>query len=421
MGTAQSALGILVIPLVAWLISEDRAALGGRRSLRIVGAGLALQLAIGALLIGVPQSRFIFEALAGAVAALQAASEEGLRVVFGYLAGGPTPFEQSQPANGYILAFRALPLILLMSVLSRLLYHWGILQRLVLGGAWVLHRSLGIGGAVGVSAAANVFVGMVEAPLFVRPYLRTMDRGALFALMTVGMATVAGTVMALYAAILSTSIPGAAGHILAASVMSAPAALMIARLMVPQGFDSGDDVEMKLVDAPASTMDALAQGMVEGLRLLAYVTAMLVVMIALVALVNMVLALVGEVGGAPLTAQRLLGWAMMPAAWLIGIPWGEAALAGQLLGVKVVLNEFLAYLDLAATGGDLSERSRIILLYALCGFANFGSLGIMTGGLIAMAPERRTDILALGPKTILSGTLSTLLTGAVIGVLLPLF
>jgi len=421
LASAQSLLGVVLIPLIAWALSEDRRALKAARVARITGSGLALQGAIAAVLLLVPQTQIFFAALAAAVGALQGAMIEGMKVVFGYLAGGPQPFETVNPQNSFVFAFQALPLILVMSVLSRLLYHWGVLQRVVRAFAWVLQKTLSVGGALGTSAAANIFVGMVEAPLLVRPYLRDMARDELFAAMTVGMATVAGTVMALYATIVGPVVEGAAGHILAASVMSAPAALMLARLMVPAASDGAPaPVDPVIEDPPRNAMDAIAQGTGEGLKLLAYVAAMMVVMVALVALVNVMLAPVGNVLGMSLTAQAIFGWLMSPLAFIIGIPWGEAAAAGELIGVKTVLNEFLAYLQLAkAAPGELSERSRLILTYALCGFANLGSLGIMTGGLIAMAPERRADIVSLGPKTIVSGTLATLLTGAVIGVFTP--
>jgi CNT family concentrative nucleoside transporter len=281
---------------------------------------------------------------------------------------------------------------------------------------------------VGTSAAANIFVGMVEAPLLVRPYLAGMSRGELFATMTVGMAGVAGTVLALYASILEPVLPGAAGHLIVASVISVPAALLLAELMVPHDppnapadapEDPGGD-RIALEDAPRSSMDAIAQGTWEGVVLLANVTAMLIVAIALVALANQLLGLAGRPLGLDLTFERLLGWAFAPLAWLVGIPWAEATQGGALLGAKTVLNELVAYLQLAAPGSaGLSDRSRLILSYALCGFANFGSLGIMIGGIAAMVPERRAEIASLGARTIVSGTLATLMTAAAVGLMTP--
>lgn len=415
----QSMIGLVVIPLIAWSLSEDRFGQGWQRILTIWAVGLGCQLAIAALLFGIPGSQIFFQVLADAVAALQAATLKGMQFVFGYVAGGPAPFDTTNPQFAFTLAFQALPLILLMSVLSRLFYHWGILQRIVGAFAWALKKTLGVGGPLGTSAAANIFVGMVEAPLLIRPYLSSMSRGALFAMMTTGMATVAGTVLALYATILEPTVPGAAGHLLAASVMSAPAALMIARLMVPEGFSDGpESAEIEMPEATSSSMDAIAQGTLDGVRLLAMVTAMLVVMVALVALANAGLGLIGDVAGSALTIERMLGWVCAPLAWLVGIPWSEAGAAGGLIGVKVVLNEFLAYLQMSGLPEEaLSPRSRLILTYVICGFANLGSLGIMIGGLVAIAPERRAEIVALGPRTIVSGTLATLMTGAVVGAL----
>lgn len=414
----QSFLGLAAIPLIAWLFSEDRRALAGSDLLRLCFAGIAVQMLLASILLRLPQSRIFFTAMDRAVAALQGATEEGLRFVFGYLAGGPSPFVVSAPEYSFVLAFRALPLILLMSVISRLLYHWGILQKVVAGFSWALKRALGVSGALGTSAAANIFLGMVEAPLLIRPYIRTMGRGALFATMAVGMAGVAGTVMALYASFLERLVPGAAGHILVASIMSVPAALVISRIMVPQGFsDSGRaDTEIDTARQTASSMDAIAQGTTDGIQLLAYVVAMLVVMIALVALANGIVGSVGQLLGWQLSLQRILGWMAAPLAWLIGIPWADAQTAGALIGIKTVLNEFLAYLELARLPETaLSPRSRLILTYGLCGFANLGSLGILIGGMTAMAPDRRAEIVELAPRTLLAGTLATLMTGAVVG------
>jgi CNT family concentrative nucleoside transporter len=294
----------------------------------------------------------------------------------------------------------------------------------VQGIGWVLRRTMGVSGPVGTSAAANIFLGMVEAPLMVRPYLAGMSRAGLFATMTVGMAGVAGTVLAVYASILQPVVPGVAGHLIVASVISVPAALMLSELMVPHdpaGPGPGapgepDRDKIVIEDPPRSSMDAIAQGTWEGVVLLANVTAMLIVAVALVALANQLLGLISASFGVQLTFQQALGWAFAPLAWLIGIPGAECAQAGALLGVKTVLNEFLAYLQLAGLApGALSDRSRLILTYALCGFANFGSLGIMVGGIAAMAPQRRAEIAALGAKTMVSGTLSTLMTAAIVG------
>jgi CNT family concentrative nucleoside transporter len=280
---------------------------------------------------------------------------------------------------------------------------------------------MGVGGAVGLSAAANVFVGMVEAPLFVRPYVARMSRSELFVMMSCGMATIAGTVMVLYASFIGRVVPGALGHILAASVIATPAAIAVALLMVPPALreraTGGTAADLAPSEA-TSSMDAITRGTLDGAALLVSIVAMLLVLVALVHLANAVLGLAPDVGGAPVTLQRALGVAMAPLAWLAGVPWAEAQVAGQLLGTKTILNELLAYIDLAQLGEEgLSARSRLIMTYALCGFANFGSLGIMIGGLATMAPERRGEIVALGAKTLVSGTLATLIAGATVGAL----
>jgi concentrative nucleoside transporter, CNT family len=417
----QSLLGLAVFPLIAWALSENRAAHRASRIARILLAGLGLQFGLAALLLHVPPSRAAFDAVGGLVASLQEATNTGTRLVFGYLAGAPAPFETVRPEYSFVLALQALPLVLLISALSKLLYHWGILQRVVAAIGWGLRRAFGISGAIGTSAAANIFVGMVEAPLFVRPYLAKMSRAGLFATMTVGMATIAGTVLALYATILEPVMPGAAGHLIVASVISAPAALMIAGLMVPESPAQSTTNATRSVAteiATRSSIDAIAEGTREGVVLLVNVTAMLIVIVALIALANQFLGWIGEALGLELTLEAILGVVFVPFAWLIGIPWKECTEAGTLIGIKTVLNELIAFLRLAEVGpAELSERSRLLLTYALCGFANFGSLGIMLGGMTAMVPERRAEIVGLGLKTIVSGTLATLMTAAVVGVL----
>ena len=410
----QPLLGLVLIIALAWVLSEDRRAVRPR----LILAGLALQILLALLLLKLPPAKQAFLALNELVFALQRATQAGTELVFGFLGGGATPFETVHPENSFVLAFRALPLLLVISALSALLFYWRVLPIVVRGFAWLLRRTLGTGGPLGLSAAANVFVGMTEAPLLIRPYLAGLSRGALFGVMACGMATVAGTVMVLYASILSTAIPDALGHILTASLISAPAALMIAGILVPETADRDEDPAPIPTEARGA-MDAITRGTLDAIPLWLNILAMLVVMVALVELANQILGLLPPVVGDPLTAQRMLGWIMAPLVWLIGIPWSEATAAGALMGVKTVLNELVAYLELARLPeGTLSARSEIIMTYALCGFANFGSLGIMIGGLGAMAPERRPEIVALGMKSILAGTLATLMTGAIVGVLL---
>lgn len=408
---AQGVLGIAAILGFAWLVSENRRAFPWRT----VVAGMLLQLLIAAVLLKVPQFRGVFLALNEALMSLERATAAGTTFVFGFLGGGELPYAETAPGRSFVLAFRALPLVLVVSALSSLLFYWRVLPAIVRAISRVLQRIMGVGGAVGLSAAADVFVGMIEAPLLIRPYLQAMTRGELFSVMTCGMATIAGTVMFLYASFLASTMPEAMGHIITASLVSTPGAILLAAVMVPHGgrVTTG---ELTPPQPASSSMDAIAKGAIAGVELLINIIAMLVVFVALVHLANLVLALLPPWAGEPVTLQRALGVLMAPVMWLIGIPWEEAGAAGALMGTKTVLNEFIAYLDMAALPeAALSARSRTIMLYALCGFANFGSLGILIGGLGTMAPDRREEIVQLGLRSVLSGTLATLLTAAIVG------
>ena len=409
----QSAFGLAAFLALAWAISENRAAVRGR----IVWPGLALSAALGIAMLELPALQAIFAALARAVGAVAEATRAGTAFVFGYLGGGDLPFEPSRPENIFVLAFQALPIVVVMSALTALLFHWRIIPLLVRGAALVLRGTLGVGGAVGLSTAANIFVGMVEAPLVIRPYLARLTRGEMFIVMTGGMAGIAGTVMVLYAVLLAPIIPEAFGHILIASVLGAPLAIVIGHIMVPDTGGVAQTHEAPALERAAdSAIDAVAKGTQAGVELLINIVASLVVLVALVALANALLGLVPEIAGAPVTLQRALGLAMAPVCWLMGVPWAEAQSAGALMGVKTVLNELIAYAELARLPPEvLSPRSRLIMLYALCGFANFGSLGIMIAGLSTMAPTRRGEIVGLGMKSIVSGTLCTCLMGALAG------
>jgi CNT family concentrative nucleoside transporter len=409
--TLHAIAGIAGLLALAWLASEKRAAIPWRA----VTGGLALQLALALLLLKLPLAKDFFLWLNDVLVSLEKATQAGTSFVFGYLGGGKPPFAETDPGSSFILAFRALPLVLVVSALSALLFHWRILPAIVRGISWLLERSMRVGGVVGLSTAANVFVGMVEAPLFVRPYLARVSRGEMFAIMAGGMASIAGTVLFLYASILGKVLPDAVAHLLIASVISAPAALVVAFIMVPpEGEATGGRIELR--SEAGGAIDALTRGTLDGAQLLLNIVAMLVVFVALVTLVNLGLAALPEAAGAPLTLQRLFGWVLAPLGWLAGVPWREAQAAGALLGTKTVLNELVAYLELARMG-ELSERSRLLLTYALCGFANFGSLGIMIGGMGTMCPERRAEIVALGLKSIVAGTLATCLTAASVGLI----
>jgi CNT family concentrative nucleoside transporter len=409
----QSAFGFTVILLLAWLASENRRVVAWRT----VVAGIVLQIVLAAALLKLAVFKQFFLALNDTLLALEKATQAGTAFVFGYLGGAALPFAESGPGSSFVLAFRALPLVLVISALSSLLFYWRILPWVVRGISRVLEAAMGVGGAVGLSTAANIFVGMVEAPLFIRPYLAQMSRGELFIVMACGMAGISGTVMVIYASFLLPVIPDALGHILIASIISAPAAIVISVLMVPA---TGEPTSGQLVPAQqaSSSMDAITKGTLDGLGLLLNILALLVVLVALVTLANLMLEALPLVQGRPITLQRMLGTLLAPLAWLVGVPWSEAPAAGALLGTKTVLNEFIAYLDLAhLPEGALSPRSRLLMTYALCGFANFGSLGILIGGMATMAPGRRDEIVGLGMKSIVAGTLATCMTGAVVGML----
>ena len=414
MALLHGLVGYFVLLALAWGLSEAR----WQVAPRLVVGGVLLQFALALLLIKFPPATAVFFMLDDAVNVLQKATDAGTALVFGYLGGGALPFTEAHPGASFILAFRAFPLVLVISALASLLLYWGILQRIVGAFSFVLRKTLGLGGAVGVGAAVHIFVGMVEAPLLVRPYLARMSRGEFFALMSCGMAGIAGTMMVIYASLLGPVVPDALGHVLVASVISTPAALAIAGLMVPFQINPQETVKLVQEDPPASFLEAITRGTNDGIFLIASIIAMLIVLVALVYLVNAAIGLVPHPGDAPFTLQQIFAWIFRPLLWLIGIDGSELDAAAKLMGTKTVLNEFVAYIDLSHLPPDaLSPRAKLIMTYALCGFANFGSVGIMIGGMSAMAPERRHDIVALAPRSIVSGTLATMMSGAVAGML----
>lgn len=409
---AQSALGIAAILLLAWACSENRRAF----PVRTVLTGLALQVALALLLLKVPPARNVLFSLNGIVDALMEATRAGTSFVFGYAGGGDTPFAVTNPKALTNFAFQILPLLIVISALASLLWHWRILPMIVKSFAFALRKIMGIGGAVGLGSAATFFLGMIEAPLLIRPYLPKLSRSELFVLFTVGLATVAGTVFVLYASILEPVVPGALGHILVASLLSLPSGILIARIMVPGSEDTEGDTASAL--QYRSSMDAIARGTSDGLQLWLGIVAMLLVMVALVALADIILKHAPDVFGAPLTVERIFGWIFAPVVWLYGVPWDKAATAGALMGDKTIINEFVAYLKLASLPEDaLDPRSRLIMLYAMCGFANFGSVGILIAGVGGMIPERRNEVVPLALRALLSGTMASGLTGAIIGLL----
>jgi len=353
----QALLGLAVFTGIAWLISENRKGVKYATAL----TGVAIQLCIAAILLYVPFFKKFFLLLNTVVLALESATKAGTSFVFGYVGGGTPPFLLTDPGSNFILAFQALPLVLVIGALSGLLFYWGILPVVVQSFSFLLQKTMNIGGALGLGASTTIFLGMVEAPLLIKPYLRNMTRSELFSLMTVGMACIAGTVMVLYAAFLTGVIPDPLGHILIASFIHVAAAITIARIMVPE---TGEETSGRLVPTQTATssMDAIVKGTMDGLHLLLNIIAMLVVMVALVHLANLIVGLLPDVGEKPLTLQRILGFVMAPVVWLFGIPWPQAQTAGYLMGTKTILNELLAFLELAKLPAEaLDPRSRLIM------------------------------------------------------------
>jgi len=409
----QGLLGIVVFLVIAWLLSEKKKKV---RLLAIL-TGVAVQFGIAGILLYVPAFKTAFLYLNNFVLALDTATRSGAAFVFGYLAGGPAPFEIKDPANSFILTFQALPLVLVIGALSSLFFYWKILPIIVESFAFVLRKTLNIGGALGLGASTTIFLGMAEAPLVIKPYIKKMTRSEIFSLMTVGMACIAGTVMILYATILNGVIPDPLGHILVASLIHVAAAVTIARVMVPETEEETAG-RFSPPRTATSAMDAIVQGTFDGLHLLLNIAAMLLVMVALVELANMAIGLLPHAAGQPLTLQRILGFIMSPVVWLFGIPWAQAQTAGALMGTKTILNELLAFIEMSRLPATaLDPRSRLIMTYALTSFANFGSLGILIGGLGSLVPERRQEVVGLGMYALVAGTLATCMTGAVVGIL----
>ena len=413
----QALFGIAVFIGIASVLSERRTVPGWR----LLAAGLGLQFLFAFAVFNLSFLQQVLGWINSGVNAVVSATESGTLFIFGYLGGDPLnvdyPFAVSEPGATLILAFRILPLILMFTVLSAILWHYRVLPVIIKGFSLVLRKSMKVGGAVGLSSAANIFVGMVESPALIRPYIAVLTRSELFIVMSCGMATIAGSVMVFYSIILQGTLADPLGHIITASVISAPAAIMLALIMVPET-DAASKEEVELGVEYTSLMDAITKGTYDGVRLMVSVGAMILVLVALVALVNSVFSLIPFPGDDPLTLQRLFGYGFAPLTWLMGIPWSEAQAAGSLMGIKTALNELLALLALAELPqGSLSEKSTVIITYALCGFANFGSLGIMIAGLSGMCPQRGAEIVELAPKSLISGTLATCMTGAIAGLL----
>ena len=408
----QACFGIFIFLVIAWLMSENRKNVDYKFTL----LGIVIQVVLAFLItkISVVQNSFLW--ISEGINKLKSATAEGTKFVFGYLGGGDLPFAVKEGASPFIFAFQPLPMVLVVSALSMLLFHWKILPVIVRGFSYALRKSLNIGGALGVCAAAKVFLGQTEAPLLIRPYLARFSRSELFTVMTAGMATTSTTIMILYAQILEGTISNPITHILTASIISIPAAISISRIMIPQ---IGDHTSGELVMPYqfSGAMDAVSQGASDGMKLFLNIIAMLIVTLALVALVNYILGNFPDFDREPITLQRILGYVMAPVTWLMGIPWSEAKAAGNLLGTKTILNEVVAFIDLANLKNILSGHTNLVMTYALCGFANLSSIGIQIGGLGTMVPERRAEIITLGVRALIAGTIASCLSGTIMGIL----
>lgn len=411
---AQGLIGIALLLLLAWGMSENR---GARPSWRWIGAALLLQFGLAILIVRVPLVWSVVTLANHAVRAIEKATLVGSSYMFGYVGGAPLPFAlapgQSAPV---VIAFQILPLIIVFSALSALLWHWGILARIVRGLSWLLRRSLGVSGVVGLSAGANLFLGVVESPLVVRAYFARMGRSELFAIMVLAMSTISGAVLVLYASTLSRTVPDATAHMISASLISLPAALLIARLMLPGDASTDDDDTQPALQYDGS-IDAIVRGTMDGVQLFLAVIGIIIVMFALIALVDQLLVGLPFVDGTPLTVRRALGWLFSPVMWALGVPWDQAPQAGALMGTKAILNEYVAFLDLAALPpATFDPHTQLIVTYALCGFANLASIGLLVSTIGTLAPSRRAEVAALGMKSWVAGNCASAMTGAVIGI-----
>jgi concentrative nucleoside transporter, CNT family len=427
----RAAVGLGLLVGLAWLLSVDRK----RVSWRLVGWGVGLMVAFGLIVLRTPLGVAAFDVLNHVVHEVLGYGTQGARFVFGNLVGNEVPvgaidgsgsFTASQDAvarSGAFFAFRILPNIIFISSLMTVLYHLGIMQRIVRSASWVMQRTMRTSGAETLCAASNIFVGMMESPLVVKPYVERMTESELITVMTVGLATISGTVLAAYASMLSPFEPDAAGHLIAASIMSAPAALVMAKILVPEtgASETAGTLAQEAERRDVNVIDAAARGASEGLRLALLVGAMLIAFIALVSMLNGAIGWVGGLAGvSDLTMERIFGAVLAPVAWMLGVPWADAGLIGQMIGVDLVLNEFVAFARLGTALGEgttIDPRSLIIGIYALTTFANFGSVAMTIAGIGAIAPSRRHDLSRLGMKALLAGLMASLATAAVAGIL----
>ncbi|MEE2922665.1 nucleoside transporter C-terminal domain-containing protein [Hyphomonas sp.] len=410
---ARALIGIVLIYGLCWLLSEKRKLFPWR----VVVGATAMQFVFALILFGIP---FIKETLLKAnaiVDGLQNATRAGTSFVFGYVGDNLAADQLMGGSPPPLFFFQILPIVIVVAALSAILWHWRILQWITNGFAYVFRRGMGLGGATSLAVSANVFMGMTEAPVLIRPYIKGMTRSELLIMMTAGFATIAGSVLVVYGSFLEGKMDNPLPQLLAASIIAAPAAVGVALAMIPETTPSTE--RMKQPDFNyASTMDAFSRGASDGLQIVFNIATMLIAALALLWLVNAGLGALPHVGGEALSIERILGWVFAPVMYMIGVPMDEAAQSGSLMGVKTVLTEFVAFLQLSELPQDaMDPRTRIITAHAICGFANFGSMGILIGGLTIVEPARRDDFLALAWRTLLAGTLATCLSGAVVGAL----
>jgi CNT family concentrative nucleoside transporter len=414
---AQSLLGLVVIIALCWAVSENRRVFPWR----LAAGALLIQLLLVLGLFGLPPLRAVVAALGQGVEALAAATQTGVAFVFGFLAGGVgQPYDVANPGALFVFAFRVLPVILVVCALAALLWHWGILKAVTRAFGFVFEKTMGLRGPPALAVGATIFMGQVEGPIFIRSYLARLSRSELFMLITVGMSCVAGSTMVAYAAILKDVLPNAAAHIITASVISAPAGVLLARILVPRDVaaEQAEPLETGSEKAYESSIDAVSRGVSDGLQIALNIGATLIVFVALAAIVNGMLGLLPDIAGAPLTLERILGVLFAPLVWLIGVPAKDAQIAGALLGVKLVLTEFTAFIQLGATPVEaIDPRTRVLMTYALCGFANIASVGMNVAGYSVLVPERRSEVIGMVWKAMFVGFLATCLSAAVVGLL----
>ena len=410
---ARALIGIVLIYGICLLVSERR----GSFPWKIVVGATLMQFAFALILFWVTPIRSILLQANVVVDGLQEATRAGTNFVFGYVGDNVAASQVMDGSPTPLFFFQILPIVIVVAALSAILWHWRILRWITNGFAYVFQRLMGLGGATSLAVSANVFMGMTEAPVLIRPYIKGMTRSELLIMMTAGFATIAGSVLVVYGSFLEGKMVNPLPQLLAASLIAAPAAVAVALVMIPE-MTPGTERMQEPDFAYSSTMDAFSTGATDGLKIVFNIATMLIAALALLWLINAGLGALPDVDGAPLSIERVLGWVFAPLMYMIGVPIGEAAQSGSLMGVKTVLTEFVAFIQLAEVPADaMDPRTRMITAHAICGFANFGSMGILIGGLSIIEPARRDDFLSLAWRTLLAGTLATCLSGAVVGAL----